>query len=98
MPIRCRECENSGLPHNEHCTPAELKALRQLRNMEHQARAMRRQLIANFLGIHLLAEAQASANLDGETFSVDDAIALAERIEQIRAGEPEAAPDGEDAA
>jgi hypothetical protein len=30
MTIRCRECEATNLPHDEHCTPAELAALRQL--------------------------------------------------------------------
>ena len=30
MPIRCRECEASRLPHDEHCTPEELAALRAL--------------------------------------------------------------------
>lgn len=30
MAIRCRECVATNLPHDEHCTPAELAELRRL--------------------------------------------------------------------
>jgi hypothetical protein len=42
MSIRCRECEATSLPHDEHCTPEELAALRQLRVNDAERRARMR--------------------------------------------------------
>lgn len=33
VPIKCRECKTSRLPHDEHCTPEDLKDLRRIRRL-----------------------------------------------------------------
>lgn len=85
MSIRCKECERTGLAHHEHSTPAELKQRRRLQAIENASPSERSALRLEFLldetkGLEqsiavraaLIAEARASARLDGETFSVED--------------------------
>lgn len=45
MPIKCRECMKTGLPHDEHMTPAEMKEWRASKAL-FEAELARKQAVA----------------------------------------------------